>query len=675
MKSSILLFFWWTLLLDCNGSSAAAQQRRILVTGAAGFVGSHVARHLLERGDDVVVVDEVNDYYDVKIKEANLRALRESFGDSRVSIHRGDIGNGGFLDDVFQQQHVLAGGFDAICHMAARAGVRPSIGNPSLYVHSNVKATVELLERAVKFNVSNFVFASSSSVYGGSKSKYFSETEQVDRPISPYAATKRSCELFGQIYQRRYGLSVTALRFFTVYGPRGRPDMAPFKFIDRISRQVPIQQFGDGSSSRDYTFVDDIVDGVVRAVDKPTGAFRLLNLGRGSGTSLKKFLETIELYVGKAAQIERLPDQPGDVPYTCANVTLAKSLLGYRAYVPIEEGIKQTVDWYQKDYGDQTSSTSVGEASNAAPKLSDSRHMRIDRSRGYQKVVLLTGGGGHFEGALARSLVDQNKKVVLVEYAKENSSSVVNNNLKLLSDEHGDSGLLSLHRGDLRSAGFLRNVFQQEAPTSICHLGWAPARTSWSDPLKTINATVDLTLALLELSRGSERGAYDVDNFVLASTSHLYLLEEKQGSSTTIQRDDAINNPYNVAKKTEELLSYTFHHLYGIPVTAVRLEEANTSRILENDYVKLLSEALEVHDGYNIYNTSSCIADDSSLCSLAEAALVAHRITDEHSHQDDNWLFSSLLSAEHVLRLIALSQWSVVIIIVGLSRFTRFFRK
>jgi UDP-glucuronate 4-epimerase len=215
-------FFWrCILLLSFRQNAAIVQARTILVTGGAGFVGSHLTDALLERGDDVVVVDEVNDYYDVRIKEGNLRMLQTKYGDNRVTIYRGDICDTVFLDNVFQR-HV----FHDIAHMAARAGVRPSIIDPFLYVHSNIKATVELLDRAVLYNVSNFVFASSSSVYGGSTSTFFSELEQVDRPISPYAATKKACELFAYTYHRKFGMSTAALRFFTVYGPRGRPDMA-----------------------------------------------------------------------------------------------------------------------------------------------------------------------------------------------------------------------------------------------------------------------------------------------------------------------------------------------------------------------------------------------------------------------------------------------------------------
>eukprot|EP00956_Cyclotella_meneghiniana_P021337 scaffold38773_cov43-Cyclotella_meneghiniana.AAC.1 len=195
----------------------------------------------------------------------------------------------------------------------------------------------------------NFVFASSSSVYGGSKSTFFSEEENVDNPVSPYAASKKACELLAYTYHHLYNLNITGLRFFTVYGPRGRPDMAPFKFIDRVSRGLELQQFGDGSSSRDYTYIGDIVDGVLRAIDRPY-PYEVFNLGKGSGTCLKEFISIVEKSVGKKAIIKLMPDQPGDVPYTCADVSKAYELLGYKAAVPFDEGIRKTVDWYVNDY-------------------------------------------------------------------------------------------------------------------------------------------------------------------------------------------------------------------------------------------------------------------------------------------------------------------------------------
>merc|ERR1711884_567990 len=207
-----------------------------------------------------------------------------------------------------------------------------------------------LMELSHKFGVKNFVFASSSSVYGGSSSTYFSEEENVDNPVSPYAASKKACELLSYTYHHLYKLNISALRFFTVYGPRGRLDMAPFKFIDRVSRGVEIQQFGDGSSSRDYTYISDIVDGVVRAIDRPY-PYQIFNLGKGDGTSLKEFISLVEKHTGKKAIIRVLKDLAGDVPYTCANVTKADMLLGYSAKVPFEEGIRRTVEWYNDAYG------------------------------------------------------------------------------------------------------------------------------------------------------------------------------------------------------------------------------------------------------------------------------------------------------------------------------------
>lgn len=318
--------------------------KTVLVTGGAGFIGSSVSDHLLARGDRVVIVDEINDYYDVNLKKSNLTRLKETYGE-QLKIYIGDICDAQLINEIFAKEKP-----SFVCHMAARAGVRPSIEDPYVYIHSNIEGTTRLMEISARYGVENFVFASSSSVYGGSKSTFFSEEEVVDNPVSPYAASKKACELLAYTYHHLYKLNVTGLRFFTVYGPRGRPDMAPFKFIDRVSRGAVLQQFGDGSSSRDYTYIDDIVDGVVRAIDRPY-PYQIFNLGKGSGTSLKEFIGLVQKHVGKKANIEVLPDQPGDVPYTCADVSKAEHLLGYRSKVTFEEGIRRTVAWYKETFG------------------------------------------------------------------------------------------------------------------------------------------------------------------------------------------------------------------------------------------------------------------------------------------------------------------------------------
>lgn len=336
--------------------------KTVLVTGGAGFIGSHVADALLARGDTVVIVDELNNYYDVALKLSNIdylfnkhspnTELQTSTPDTRVSdrlfFFKGDCADSSFLDTVFNSPLYTV---DHICHLAARAGVRPSIEDPFVYIHSNILATTQLLEYAVQHSIQNFVYASSSSVYGGSTSTLFSEDEPVDNPVSPYAATKKSCELLAYTYHHLYNLPCSGLRFFTVYGERGRPDMAPYMFIDSVSQGKSINQFGDGTSERDYTYVSDIVDGVVLSLDRPY-PYQIFNLGKGSGTSLKDFIGTIEKYVGEKATINLLPEQPGDVPYTRADTEKARELLGYMPKVAIEEGIRRTVEWYKKQRGD-----------------------------------------------------------------------------------------------------------------------------------------------------------------------------------------------------------------------------------------------------------------------------------------------------------------------------------
>jgi len=311
----------------------------VLVTGGAGFIGSYVADKLLSRGDKVVIIDEMNDYYSVKLKRLNLKELSEKYGEM-LTIYEGDICEKGLVTNIFDKEKITH-----VCHLAARAGVRPSIVDPFIYVHSNIEGTTRLLDCARESNCVNFVYASSSSVYGSSPNEILREEDVVDKPVSPYAATKKTCELLAYTYHHLYALDCTGLRFFTVYGPRGRPDMAPFKFIDRVSTETPIQQYGDGTTSRDYTYITDIVDGVVAAIDRPLG-YEVINLGNGRPFQLKSFINLVEACVGKHAIIETLPQQPGDVEHTCACIDKAQRLLDYNPKVSFEEGILRTTEWY-----------------------------------------------------------------------------------------------------------------------------------------------------------------------------------------------------------------------------------------------------------------------------------------------------------------------------------------
>lgn len=333
-----------------NLRNTQRSKKTVLVTGGAGFIGSHTAEALLKRGDDVVVIDEMNDYYDLNQKKENLEILEHvsSLGEhtGSFSFVKGDICDA----ETVRRAMEMHGGVDHICHLAARAGVRPSIDDPFLYIQSNVVGTVTLMELAAKLNVENFVYASSSSVYGGSKKEIFSESDVVDAPVSQYAASKKSTELFAATYHNLYGTNFTGLRFFTVYGPRGRPDMAPFKFMHRVLNDVTIDQYGDGTSERDYTYIDDIVQGVLKSLDKPLGC-QVLNLGRGVPCSLKKFIGTIEKLCGKRADINLMPMQPGDVMRTCANTSKAQKLVGYRPTVPLEVGLENTLKWYKSFTG------------------------------------------------------------------------------------------------------------------------------------------------------------------------------------------------------------------------------------------------------------------------------------------------------------------------------------
>jgi len=313
--------------------------QHIFLTGGAGFIGSHVARRLIGRGDCVTVLDDFNDFYDPSLKRANAAALAALPG---FALVEGDIRDAALVDRLFADHR-----FDAVIHLAARAGVRPSLKEPILYEDVNCIGTLRLLEAARHHGPANFVFASSSSVYGINEKVPFAETDPVEQPISPYATTKRTGELLCFNYSHLYGLRTSCLRFFTVYGPSQRPEMAIAKFTDLIARGKTLPLYGDGQSRRDYTFIDDIVDGVVAALDLAP-EFEIFNLGGSQTTALIDLVTWIGEELGEEPRIEWLPDQPGDVPITFADVTKAGRMLGYAPKVPIREGLKRYVAWYRE---------------------------------------------------------------------------------------------------------------------------------------------------------------------------------------------------------------------------------------------------------------------------------------------------------------------------------------
>jgi UDP-glucuronate 4-epimerase len=312
---------------------------RILVTGGAGFIGSHLVERLLARGDMVTVLDNFDTFYAPAIKKENTRAAAEGPHRDKYVLVEGDIRDAQAVETVFAR-----GSFDAVVHLAARAGVRPSIEDPVLYEDVNLKGTARLLEACRQHNVRRFVFGSSSSVYGDTTPAPFHEDARVDKPVSPYAATKAAGELQCYTYHHLFGLHVFCLRFFTVYGPRQRPEMAIHKFGRLILEGKPLPRFGDGRSERDYTYIDDILDGVIRAVDRVEG-YRIYNLGEARRVSLTYLIELLEKEIGRKAIVEAMPDQPGDVKLTCADVGRARAELGYEPRVPIEEGIRRFAAW------------------------------------------------------------------------------------------------------------------------------------------------------------------------------------------------------------------------------------------------------------------------------------------------------------------------------------------
>ena len=311
-----------------------------LVTGGAGFIGSHLIDRLLDKGHDVVSLDDFNDFYDPAIKRANVRSHLQH---ARYRLIEADIRNTECLSKVFSDYSV-----EKVVHLAARAGVRPSLKHPLLYEDVNIKATMYLLELARRHGVKQFVFASSSSVYGANTKVPFSEDDRIDRTVSPYAATKYAGELMCHTYHHLYGIPTTCLRFFTVYGPRQRPEMAIHKFTRAIYEGKPIPFFGDGSTARDYTYINDIIQGVLAAIDRPF-PFEVFNLGESSTVTLKQLVELLEEVSGRKALIDYLPSQPGDVEITYADVSKAKTLLGYRPSTSIREGLAKFIEWFSRE--------------------------------------------------------------------------------------------------------------------------------------------------------------------------------------------------------------------------------------------------------------------------------------------------------------------------------------
>jgi len=314
-----------------------------LVTGGAGFIGSHVGERLLEAGHAVWAFDDLNSFYDPHIKQRNIREIQSLA--KPFEFVQGDITDRGTLDELFGSVK-----FDQIIHLAARAGVRPSLAEPALYQRVNVEGTVNLLEAARCNGVKKLTLASSSSVYGVNAKMPFAESDPIFSAISPYAASKLACEALGHVYHHVYGMDVVMLRFFTVYGPRQRPDLAIHKFAALIHAGKPIPVFGDGSTARDYTYITDIVDGVMACTKKEFG-YEILNLGESQTVTLSHLIELLEFALGKRAIINRQSTQPGDVPITFADISKARGKLGYHPQVKIAQGIPLFVDWFLKSIG------------------------------------------------------------------------------------------------------------------------------------------------------------------------------------------------------------------------------------------------------------------------------------------------------------------------------------
>jgi UDP-glucuronate 4-epimerase len=312
-----------------------------LVTGGAGFIGSHVCEALLQRGHSVWAFDDLNNFYSLAIKQRNIREIQSLA--KPFEFVQGDLTDTAAVDDLVRSVQ-----FDQVIHLAARAGVRPSLEEPALYQRVNVEGTVNLLEALRKTGVKKVTIASSSSVYGVNAKVPFAEKDPIFSAISPYAASKLACEALGHVYHHVYGMDVAMLRFFTVYGPRQRPDLAIHKFASLIEAGKPIPVYGDGSTARDYTYVSDILQGILACTEKEFG-YEVFNLGESDTVKLSRLIQVLESGLGKKANINRLPSQPGDVPLTCADITKARETLGYAPRTKIEAGIPLFIDWYRRN--------------------------------------------------------------------------------------------------------------------------------------------------------------------------------------------------------------------------------------------------------------------------------------------------------------------------------------
>ena len=311
---------------------------KVLVTGGAGFIGSHLVEKLLDQGHEVAILDDFNDFYDPQIKRGNIAAVAD-----RISVHQVDLRDARAVNEVFHH-----GNFETVIHLAARAGVRPSICQPQLYYDTNVGGTLHLLEAARAVGIERFIFASSSSVYGLAKTVPFSEDLHLTQTVSPYAATKIAGEFLCSTYSHLYRMRIVALRFFTVYGPRQRPDLAIHQFTRRIWNGQPISQFGDGTTRRDYTYIDDIIQGVMASLGYEGPLFDIFNLGESETIQLKDLIAAIEDALERKATVQQLPEQPGDVPLTCADITKARRLLGYQPTTPLRIGLPRFIEWFHE---------------------------------------------------------------------------------------------------------------------------------------------------------------------------------------------------------------------------------------------------------------------------------------------------------------------------------------
>jgi UDP-glucuronate 4-epimerase len=487
---------------------------KVLVTGGAGFIGSHVIKDLLARGYTVVSIDNMNDYYDPSLKYTRLNHFKDQI--EHIEI---DISDTSAVEEVFKRHT-----FDAVCHLAAQAGVRYSIENPFVYAHSNYIGTLNIFEFAKRYNVKHVVAAATSSVYGLNDQMPFHEDQRVDTPISIYSATKRATELLAHTYHHLFNMNITMLRFFTVYGPWGRPDMALALFTKAIIAGEPIKVFNNGNMKRDFTYVDDIVSGVVAALERPKG-LQIYNLANGTQISLMEYIQAIEGFLGKKAVLDLQPMQPGDVQATWADISKAKRDLGYNPRTNVIEGIKKYIEWYKSYYAEP------------------------ERIPNLKKTFLITGGAGFIGINLTERLLRDGYKVIVVDDLSGGKAESIPEGVPL-------------YRLDICKTEPLTALMQ--GVDVVVHLAALPrVQFSIEHPFEAQRVNNDGTLSVLEAARAAK-----VKRVIFAASSAVYGDQEVMPLTEGMPAQP--KSPYGLHKYYGEMLMKLWADMHNMETVSLR---------------------------------------------------------------------------------------------------------